>query len=723
MSKRIIALLLCALMIVPMFAGCSKGIEHEDDKGPYITMYLSDDIYDFDPINAFYNADTQNVVSMMFDTLFRLNENGKIEKSLVKKYTTDYNEVTGEYTMEITLRDAYWSNSSPIKADDIVFAWKRLLRSDSTNTAASLLYDIKNARSVKEGGAENVYLDELGLDVIATDKLLITFEGKPDYDQFLMNLTSVATAPLPESIVTKTADWAKKSSTIVTSGPYKLGKVTYVDTPETEMDINGTTNKGAPISKPAKNKTQKIETFCLERNAYYNRDPEVDAIDKAVTNYRLLFDCTKTDEQLLEDFKNGRLFYMGSIPLSIRNDSYVKENVKVSNSLSTAVCYLNQNAIISNGSEQYKLFADSNVRKALSLVIDRNALAEKVVYAQPATGLVAPGIFNTEKGTDFRMNGGSLVIKEPQLLQAKMHLMNAGIIDEKGKNHASDYSFTIKVASYNDVHIAMAEMLAEAWGPNGLGFDVTVDLINPIVNNDYYKDFDMIPEDVCDDLLVEDIQTGDYEILIADTVAYNASAFSVLANYATTFSGTKANTDEFSAITPNHTGYYNERYDLLIDAAYYVPYIASLTENDWNFLNRYDSPEEFAALYNKLMDIYKEYGITVSKNPDDWAAQRAILLHEAEEVLMEDLPVIPLVFNQDAVLVSEEITKTSTTSYYRPYDFVKSNIKNYERFEYTEEKKDVTGKPMVDAKGKPVLAYKTIFDNFPEIDWDRASKK
>ena len=61
MLKRIIALLLCALMLVPFLASCSK--KDEDDVGAYITMYLTDDIFDFDPANAYYNKDTLNVVS------------------------------------------------------------------------------------------------------------------------------------------------------------------------------------------------------------------------------------------------------------------------------------------------------------------------------------------------------------------------------------------------------------------------------------------------------------------------------------------------------------------------------------------------------------------------------------------------------------------------------------------------------------------------------------
>ena len=66
MSKRILALLLCAVMLVSCFSGCAKKDEDED-LGAYITMYLTDDIYDFDPANAYYNADTINVIGMLFD--------------------------------------------------------------------------------------------------------------------------------------------------------------------------------------------------------------------------------------------------------------------------------------------------------------------------------------------------------------------------------------------------------------------------------------------------------------------------------------------------------------------------------------------------------------------------------------------------------------------------------------------------------------------------------
>ena len=54
MSKRILALLLCAVMLIPCLAACGKKDEENPDPGAYITMYLTDEIYDFDPANALH---------------------------------------------------------------------------------------------------------------------------------------------------------------------------------------------------------------------------------------------------------------------------------------------------------------------------------------------------------------------------------------------------------------------------------------------------------------------------------------------------------------------------------------------------------------------------------------------------------------------------------------------------------------------------------------------
>ena len=104
MMKRIFALLLCAATLLTCFAfvGCEfedkkKTEKKEEDKGQYITAYLTDNVYDLDPAKAYTNDALANVVSLMFDTLFKLDENGKVKKSLVEEYVIEENAAAGEY--------------------------------------------------------------------------------------------------------------------------------------------------------------------------------------------------------------------------------------------------------------------------------------------------------------------------------------------------------------------------------------------------------------------------------------------------------------------------------------------------------------------------------------------------------------------------------------------------------------------------------------------------
>ena len=146
MAKRILALLLCAVMLASCFVGCSKA--DDGDKGQYITAYLSNDIYDLDPAKAYTNESLTNVVGLLFDTLFKLDSNKKVKKSLVSSYWTTEDDNSQEYIMYLRLNSkACWSDGTAVSANDVVYAWKRLLEVDASYSAAALLFDIKNARA------------------------------------------------------------------------------------------------------------------------------------------------------------------------------------------------------------------------------------------------------------------------------------------------------------------------------------------------------------------------------------------------------------------------------------------------------------------------------------------------------------------------------------------------------------------------------------------------
>lgn len=624
MTKRILALLLCAatlLTMVAVFTGCSGA--GNTDKGQSITMYLTDNVYDLDPAKAYNNEALAKVVGLMFDTLFTLDAKGKVQKNLVKDYEFKEDKTTGEQKLEIRIKDdACWSDGTPVTSSDVVFAWKRIIETDASYEAAALLYDIKNARLIREGELTE---DDLGVSDPNSKLLEIRFEEPAegetiDYEQFLLNLTSIALAPLRDTAVSKGEsetgnDWAKRPGTIVCSGPFKLSRVNW------QREDN-------------KKETQTISSFILERNNYYYRNPQKDSFTKSVTPYRICVDCSLDSEQLLEAYKAGVITYIGDIPLDLRQSGALDEVVEVAEkSLSTNSIYLNQNALIDDGSEEgTKLFANENVRQALSMAIDREKLVETVKYAEVATGLLPTGMFET--GTVKSMFRDKCEENYAALTKN---------MDEAKKLIAdidpSDYSFELTVAAYDDVHCAIAELVAAAWGDEGLGFDVSVKKLGTIANDDYYAPTSSTPEDLCDDLYAEALASGDFEAIIFDYCAYTPDPYSMLAPFARAFSGRGMSMD----------GIYieNEVYEL-------TPHVTG-----------YDNKE-----YNELMEtIFAEKTI----------GDRAKLYRDAEAKLMTDLPIIPLVFNLDATVTSDNLKKVSS-NYYTCAVLTKLSIKDEEAY-------------------------------------------
>ena len=636
MMKRIFALLLCAatLLTCLSFVGCEfedkKKTEKEEDKGQYITAYLTDNVYDLDPAKAYTNEALANVVSLMFDTLFKLDKNGKVKNSLVEEYVIEENEAAGEYTMKLYLKETNWSDGTAVSANDIVFAWKRLLEVDANYEAAALLFDIKNARAAKEGNAS---IDDVGIFPAEQTMLEINFEGKIDYDQFMLNLTSLALAPLRDDIVSKSDDWAKKPGTMVCSGPFKLGRInmklsedeTYFDEYFEYKDPNGFDKVGRDEA------VQTVTDFMLERNIYYFRDNEEDRLKKSVTPYKITVDCSLTDEQLTAMYETGMVMYISDVPLALRKDGAIAADVEVAEkSFSTNSLYLNQNALIDDGTEEgSKLFADEKVRQALSLAIDRNAIVDAVVYAQAATGLVPTGVFEAgNRKSAFRdACGANYEFLGTDAAKAASLLSEAGIKPSK-------YTFELTVAAYDEVHCAIAEIIVENW--KALGFNVSLKKLGTIKNNDHYKYTDSTPEDICDDLYAENLRAGRFEAILFDYVAYSPDAFSVLAPFAKPFSGRgmdMSNPDEY-LLTPHITGYDSETYNTLME------------------------------------EIFAEKTV----------ANRADKLREAEGILMNDLPIIPVVFNLDATVTSSKL-KGETVDYYNVTNFRKASIGSYAKYQ------------------------------------------
>ena len=632
MAKRVLAMALCVLMLASALVGCAK--KDEEDKGAYVYMYLTDMVYDLDPAHAYENESSLRIISLIYDNLFVLDEKGKVKNSLAKSYKISENEQLGEYKMTIELNDTCWTDGIAVSANDVVYAWKRIMTVEDSYEAASLLYDIKNARAVKEGDAT---IDDLGVYALNEKTVEIIFEEKIDYDQFRLNLTSYALVPLREEIVTRSYDWAKKGSTMVSSGPFRLRSVSYEE--ETAQMV-------------------------LERNAYYYRDIKKDEIDKSVTPYRIIIDYSMTAEEIMAAYNEGKIFYVGDIPMSVRGD--YKDVAEITDALSTHTYMFNHDAVVryydaegfkalsSNevlfttdkgeiakglvdgvalveGTDGDKIFANAKVRNALSLAIDRDAIAEAVVFAKAATGLVPYGVFNADSARkSFREVGGALIETSADVEAAKALLAEAGV-------DASKYMFAISVAEYDDVHMEVAKLVQKAW--EELDFHVAINAVKVVTNNDILEMIEDVPKDIKDDEFTESVRAGAFEVAAIDYHAYSADAYSALSRFAKAFSGQGMDmTNKDYVLTPHISGY---------------------DSTDYN---------------EKMEEVFAE------KN----TAARATLLHEAEEMLIEDMPVIPIFFNQNAVIVSDQLSKVKST-YYCPAIFTKAKLKDYELYIPVEE--------------------------------------
>ncbi|MDY3845317.1 MAG: ABC transporter substrate-binding protein [Eubacteriales bacterium] len=627
--KRVLAVVMTIIMLLSsvfILASCSNG------EGKTINAYYVSSLYDFDPSLAFTDDEALDIFNLVYEPLFILKDNGKVKGGLADDYSIDEDE----NSMTITLSDTFWSDGQPLTNEDVAFAWKRILDPNIRNNAAAMLYEIKNALDIKRGedkDGNTVTVDDLGVELDGTKIIKIYFENENvDYDGFLRNLTSVALTPLREDVVSQREDyWSKRKATVVTNGAFTFGYIDYA-----------------------------TGTFTVTRNKYYNRDPESSsAIDKYVRPYAVqtAWHDGKVDskyeglywsssqfgsasltsaeyfmqysklwlDKALEQFENDTLFYVGDLSLEARKNYKDSKLLTLTDSMSTYTYVMNCNKF------------PKEVRVALSSVIDREHIVNEITtFGRPATAFVSYGLFNgTKKKYDFRKEGGDIIstkVTDEQKSSARDAInaaQSAGTFDKYE-------TYTIKCKN-NEEDIAVARYVAQQW--IDLGLDIRIQILTYTVGK---ADEGMVDEkgniqyvEYNEDDVKNAYVSGNYDILAIDYNMLSTDAFTVLAGFTSDMNGngcdfsldptTKLSKNE---IKHHSSGYTDAAYDEILNRAY--------AEKDLN--------------------------------------ERAIILHEAEKKLMEDMPIIPLYFNQNFYLQHKEL-KSIDVNYYGLPIFTDANLK------------------------------------------------
>lgn len=124
-------------------------------------------------------------------------------------------------TYRFNLRpNAKWSNGDPVKASDFVFAYRRIMNPETGAKYANILYPVLNAEKVNKGQAKP---EELGAKAVDDRTLEIRLERPTPY--FLELLTHQTGLPVHPASVEKFGKDHAKPGNLVSNGAYKLEEV------------------------------------------------------------------------------------------------------------------------------------------------------------------------------------------------------------------------------------------------------------------------------------------------------------------------------------------------------------------------------------------------------------------------------------------------------------------------------------------------------------------
>lgn len=653
-TTRIICLVLCLLTLAGPLAGCASK---DTTVGPQINMYLSSEVYNLDPAYAHVDSSASKLLGLLFEGLYKLDDNGKVTAAACDNwiYTEDEgvdkeSDEDNIYKMVITLKDSAWSDGRALHADQFVYAWKRLLDPMFDGEGAELLFDIKGAWERKNNGGSP---DDVGL--IADKKVLtVIFNKRIDPYDFERKLASLALLPVRQDCVEYYHSWSTANTTMFTNGPFTI--LTFYP--------------GATLE--------------LVRNIYYRYNTEDKKKDptpaKYVTPYKITVDYQLNAEEMMQKYDDGELFYIGELPASKEIREAYKAKAKITDTLNTHT-YLFNTTIAP--------FNNAAVRKALSDVISRNEIVSQIVFGKPATGVIPNGISDANSKQMFAANNTAQISADAISVEAARAAIEASGIDLnelKGKvfkltvrvNADAEYTedtyelYEISKSDedriYNTVDYVVAKMVVDKWNEvtNGLFFSFELNCVNTAKYNEVTSSLvqfrDIFIETLygttqggkwsnsglsynvtnANDTPIDNIKKdrAGFDIIAVDSQNLDLTAYSALSVFASKYSGAKADDTTFE--TRGHiTGYNSEIYNNLISEA-------SAARDEGNK----------ELMYQKL--------------------------HEAEQQLLADMPIIPIFVYQNAVLKSKKLKNVDFSGWGCPI-FNKTRLPNWEKYLPAEE--------------------------------------
>ena len=292
------------------------------------------------------------------------------------------------------LADAKWSNGDPVTAGDFVYAWQRLDNPDTASEYAFILdtVHIANAAAVNAGEADP---SELGVKAVDDKTLEVTLTLPCDF--FLSLLAFPSFFPLNQKFYEAQGDqFALSPDNLLYCGPYTMTGY------------------------------QQGSEYTFEKNPdYFKADQMTDYVDKIVFRY------LQDTQSAMLDYQSGNL---DVVKLQGDQVDQYSGTEGFTNRMTGYLWYLSIDFNTSVHPENSQ-FANVNLRKAMSLAIDRDTIATNVLKdgSIGADGLIPKDLATGPSGEDFREENGKLT--EYNLDQAKEYYAKA--LEELGTDTVS----------------------------------------------------------------------------------------------------------------------------------------------------------------------------------------------------------------------------------------------------------------------------------------------
>ena len=362
--------------------------------------------------------DASNTIITIFEPLLLINENNEVVGGQAESWEASEDGLTWTFTMRDGLK---WSDGTDLTAKDFEYSFKRMANPDTAAPYAETCLGMIDGFDAAQAG------DTDALNVKASDDgktLTIVLSYPCSY--FDKMAAFAAMSPVQQATVEANGDsWCTSADTFVSNGPYMI--TDWTPSERIVLTKNPNYVGGWDSSKIV---SDSITLLLLEDSsasfAAYNSGEAV-----------LIKDVPTDEIPSLTKAEDGGDFYVDTI----LGTYYVSLNL------------------------QRDAFKDAKVRKALSLAIDRDYVANTIMQGTYTTAdsIVGPGIVD-ESGY-FHDNGNAPYISadyEANLAEAKKLLEEAGYPNGEGY---PTIEYSTNDAGY---HVPLAEYLQQAWGDLGI---------------------------------------------------------------------------------------------------------------------------------------------------------------------------------------------------------------------------------------------------------------